>query len=274
MSYRAIQFEVSGRVAVITLHRPEVRNAFNGVMGRELAEAYGRRDADDGVGAVVVTGAPPAFCAGADLSSGSDTFRPRDPDSFSAAATTMRAWDVRKLVVAAVNGHALGIGLTLALQCDIRLFASDASYGVVQVRRGMMGDGYSHWILPRLAGMSGAADILLTGRTFDGHEAQRLGICSRTLPNDQVLPAAMELARDVAEHAAPLSVAVSKQLLWGSWERSADQVEESETEGHQFLMARADAREGVDAFLEHRPPRWSGSVARELPLRPDPGSSP
>ncbi|HEY5096916.1 MAG TPA: enoyl-CoA hydratase-related protein [Acidimicrobiales bacterium] len=274
MSYRAIRFEVTERVAVITLDRPEVRNAFNGVMGRELAEAYRRCDADDGVGAVVVTGAPPAFCAGADLSEGSDTFRPRDPDGFSAAATTMPAWDVGKLVVAAVNGHALGVGLTLALQCDIRLFASDASYGVVQVRRGMMGDGYSHWTLPRLAGLSAAADILLTGRTFDGHEAQRLGICSRTLPNDQVLPAAMELARDVAEHAAPLSVAVSKRLLWESWERSADQVEAAETEGHHFLMARPDAREGVEAFLQHRPPRWTGSVAKELPPQPDPGSSP
>jgi enoyl-CoA hydratase/carnithine racemase len=257
-------------VAVITLDRPEVRNAFNGVMGRELAEAYRQCDADDGVGAVVLTGTPPAFCAGADLSAGGDTFSPRDPDGFSAAATTIRAWDVRKLVVAAVNGHALGLGLTLALQCDIRLFASDASYGVVQVRRGMMGDGYSHWTLPRLAGMSGAADILLTGRTFDGHEAQRLGICSRTLASDQVLPAAMELARDVAHQAAPLSVAVSKRLLWESWERSADQVEESETEGHHFLMARPDAREGVNAFLEHRTPRWRGSVANELPPRPDP----
>jgi enoyl-CoA hydratase/carnithine racemase len=274
VSYRAVRFEVTERVAVITLDRPEVRNAFNGAMGRELAEAYRRCDADDGVGAVVVTGAPPAFCAGADLSEGSDTFRPRDPDGFSAAATTMPAWDVGKLVAAAVNGHALGVGLTLALQCDIRLFASDASYGVVQVRRGMMGDGYSHWTLPRLAGLSAAADILLTGRTFDGHEAQRLGICSRTLPNDQVLPAAMELARDVAEHAAPLSVAVSKRLLWESWERSADQVEAAETEDHHFLMARPDAREGVEAFLQHRSPRWTGSVAKELPPQPDPGSSP
>ena len=272
MSYRAIRFEVSERVAVITLDRPEVRNAFDGVMGRELSDAYGRCDADDDVGAVVVTGTPPAFCAGADMSAGGDTFRSREPEGFSAAATTVRAWDVRKLVVAAVNGHALGIGLTLALQCDIRLFASDASYGVVQVRRGMMGDGYSHWTLPRTVGLSAAADILLTGRTFDGHEAQRLGICSRSLPNDRVLPAAMELARDVAAHAAPLSVALSKQLLWGSWERGADQVEASETEGHHFLMGRPDAREGVESFLEHRPPRWTGSVARELPLRPQAGS--
>ena len=164
MSYQSIRYEVADRVAIITLDRPEARNAFTGTMGLELSDAYRRADADDRVGAVVVTGTPPAFCAGADLRAGGDTFRPQTGAGFSAAATEMRAWDVRKLVVAAVNGHALGVGLTLALQCDIRFFAENASYGVVQVRRGVMGDGYSHWTLPRIAGMSGAAEILLTGR--------------------------------------------------------------------------------------------------------------
>ncbi len=268
MDYESIRYEVRERVATITLDRPAARNAFTGRMGRELSDAYRRADADDRVGAVVVTGNPPAFCAGADLRAGGDTFRDRPGPEFSAAATETRAWDVRKLVIAAVNGHALGVGLTLALQCDIRFFADDASYGVVQVRRGVMGDGYSHWTLPRIAGMSGAAEILLTGRTFDGHQARELGICSRTLPADQVLPAATELARDVAEHAAPLAVAVSKQLLWSTWDRSAASIEESETELHHFLMARPDAREGVEAFLEKRPPRWQGSVEQELPAQP------
>jgi enoyl-CoA hydratase/carnithine racemase len=268
MSYQAIRYEVADRVATITLDRPEARNAFTGTMGLELSDAYRRADADDRVGAVVVTGTPPAFCAGADLRAGGDTFRPRTGAGFSAAATEMRAWDVRKLVVAAVNGHALGVGLTLALQCDVRFFAEQASYGVVQVRRGVMGDGYSHWTLPRIAGMSGAAEILLTGRTFDGNEARRLGICSRTLPADQVLAAATELAGDVAANAAPLSVAVSKQLLWSTWDRTSGAVEEAETELHHFLMARPDAREGVESFLEKRPPVWQGSVARELPPQP------
>jgi enoyl-CoA hydratase/carnithine racemase len=264
-SYSSILFEVDDGVATVTLDRPDVRNAFNGQMGAELSDAYRRCDTDDDIRVVVVTGTPPAFCAGADLAEGGDTFRKRDVEGFSAAAVELRAWDVRKLVVAAVNGHALGVGFTLALQCDIRFFASDAKYGVVQTRLGVMGDGYSHWTLPRIAGMSGAAEILLTGRTFDGHEALAFGVCSRTLPSEEVLPAALELARDVAVHAAPLSVAVSKQLLWESWDRSADQVEQRETELHHFLMGRPDAREGVESFHLRRPPRWQGSVARDLP---------
>ncbi len=264
-SYSSILFEVDDGVATVTLDRPDVRNAFNGQMGAELSDAYRRCDTDDDIRVVVVTGTPPAFCAGADLTEGGDTFRKRDVEGFSAAAVELRAWDVRKLVIAAVNGHALGVGFTLALQCDIRFFASDAKYGVVQTRLGVMGDGYSHWTLPRIAGMSGAAEILLTGRTFDGHEALAFGVCSRTLPNEEVLPAALELARDVAVHAAPLSVAVSKQLLWESWDRSADQVEQRETELHHYLMGRPDAREGVESFLSRRPPRWQGSVADDLP---------
>jgi enoyl-CoA hydratase/carnithine racemase len=270
--YRTIRYEVDEGVAVITLHRPEVRNALNGAMAGELADAYRRCDGDDDVRAVVLTGTPPAFCAGADLSAGGETFAPRHGEGFSAAATDMPAWEVRKLVIAAVNGHAIGIGLTLALQCDIRIFADEASYGVVQVRRGVMGDGYSHWTLPRIAGMSNAADILLTGRTFDGHRARELGICSQALPAARVVPAALDLARDVAANTAPLSVAVSKQLLWESWSRAPDEVEASETALHHFLMLRPDAREGVASFLDQRAPRWTGSVARDLPVRPDPAT--
>ncbi len=269
MTYESIKYEVIAGVAVITLDRPEVRNAFNGTMGRELSEAYRACDGDDRVRAVVLTGTPPAFCAGADLRAAGDTFRPRG-EGFTAAATTMRAWDVRKLVIAAVNGHAIGLGLTLALQCDMRIFAADASYGVVQVRRGMMGDAYSHWTLPRTVGMSAAADILLTGRTFDGHQARELGLCSHTLPAHQVVSAAVELARDVATNAAPLSVAASKRLLWESWDRTADQVEAAETDLHRLLMSAPDAREGVESFMEHRTPQWSGSVSRDLP-GPPPG---
>ena len=189
-------------------------------MGEELSEAYRRCDADDAVRAVVLTGTPPAFCAGADLSSGAATFAKRDEETFSAAALDVRAWDVRKPVIAAVNGHAIGVGFTITLQCDIRYFAADAKYGIVQVRRGVMGDGYSHWTLPRITGMAAAADILLTGRMFDGHEAKELGVCTRVLPNEEVFPAALELAHDIAVNTAPLSVAFTKRLLWESWDRS------------------------------------------------------
>jgi enoyl-CoA hydratase/carnithine racemase len=260
MAYETILYDVADGVATITLHRPERRNAFGGGMGDELSDAYRRSDADDDVRAVVLTGTPPAFCAGADMSEGADTFRPRDASSFSASAVAVRAWDVRKPVIAAVNGHAIGVGLTIALQCDIRIFAADAKYGIVQVRRGVMGDGYSHWTLPRIAGMSAAAEILLTGRTFDGHEAKDFGVCSRVLPNDEVLPAALALARDVVANTAPLSVAHSKRLLWDSWGLEREDVERRETAAHHELMAHPDAREGVTAFLERRAPQWSGRL--------------
>ena len=170
--------DVADGVATITLHRPDVRNTFGAGMGEALAEAYWHCDTTDAVRAVVLTGTPPAFCSGADMSSGSDTFVKRDDGEFSAAAVAMPAWEVRKPVIAAVNGHAIGVGLTLALQCDIRIFAAKAKYGIVQVRRGVMGDAYSHYTLPRIVGMAAAADILLTGRMFDGKEALGLGLCS------------------------------------------------------------------------------------------------
>ncbi|HXP32904.1 MAG TPA: enoyl-CoA hydratase-related protein, partial [Acidimicrobiales bacterium] len=134
--------------------------------------------------------------------------------------------------------------------------ADDAKYGVVQVRRGVMPDAYSHWTLPRIAGLASAADILLTGRTFDGYEALRLGIASRCLPADDVLPAALDVARDMAVNTAPLSVALSKRLLWSSFGLDAAEVGRLETLLHCHIMGRADAREGVAAFLERRDPEW------------------
>jgi len=255
-------------VAVLTLTRPEVRNAYSGQMGAELGAAYRRCDADDDVRVVVLTGAPPAFCAGADMSTGGETFK-APGDGFSAAALDPPAWKLRKPVIAAVNGHAVGLGLTLALQCDIRIMAADAKYGVVQVRRGVMPDAYSNWTLVRIAGMAVAADVLLTGRLFDGHEALRLGIASRCLPNDEVLPAALEVARDIATGTAPLSVAVTKRLLWESLELGPDEVGQRETELHLHLMGRPDSREGVLAFVERRDPVWTGRVSEEFPPWPE-----
>ena len=268
VTYRTIRFAVDDGVAVITLDRPEVRNAFGQGMGEELGDAFGRCDEDDAVRVVVLTGAPPAFCAGADLSAGGETFVKRDDASFSAAAVPRAPWEVRKLVIAAVNGHAIGVGFTLTLQCDIRIMADDAQYGIVQVRRGVMGDGYAHWTLPRIVGQSAAAEILLTGRSFDGHAMREMGVCRQVLPNAEVLPAALEMARDVASNAAPLSVAVSKQLLWDTWGHSRPQIERLETALHHHLMAHPDAREGVMAFLEHRQAQWQGSPSTQFPVWP------
>jgi enoyl-CoA hydratase/carnithine racemase len=262
-----IRFDVDQGVALLTLDRPDHLNAFTGAMGRELGAAYRACDSDDAVRAVVLTGAGRAFCAGADLAAGDATFATPGA-GFSAAGVDPPAWEVRKPVIAAMNGHAIGIGLTLALQCDVRIAAQEGKYGVVQVRRGVMPDAYSHWTLPRIAGLSRAAEVLLTGRSFGGEEAVALGIASRSLPAEQVLPAALELARELAVHTAPLSVAVSKRLLWRGLGLGPAEVGRLETELHRHLMGKPDAVEGVWAHLERRPPRFSLQVGRDWPEWP------
>jgi enoyl-CoA hydratase/carnithine racemase len=258
--YRTVQIKLDRGVATITLNRPKQRNAFGDGMREELADAYTRCDRDDAVRVIVLTGAPLAFCAGADLSAGDDTFTEPGPE-FSAEGIAVPAFTLDKPVIAAVNGHAIGLGLTLALQCDIRFFAADARYGVVQARRGVVGDAYSHWILPRLVGISKAAEILLTGVTFDGHRAVELGLGSRVLPAGEVLAAALDLAHDIAANTAPMSVAASKRLLWDSFDLDRAAVGARETEIHRRLMAHDDAREGVRAYLQQRPPDWTGRPA-------------
>lgn len=259
-------FDVTDGVATITLNRPEARNAFNGEIAAGLADAYERCDGDDAVRAVVLTGTPPAFCAGADMGRGGDTFAGQGTKTeFSAAAVRFPAWRVRKPVIAAINGHAIGVGFNITLQCDVRIMALDAKYAAVQVRRGVLGDAYSHWTLPRITNQAVAAEILLTGRTFDGAQAAAWGLCSRALPNDDVLPAALDLAADIAANTAPLSVAASKAILWRTWEMEAAAVERAETDAHRIVMAADDAREGVMAFLERRQPVWTGSVSRSIP---------
>jgi len=269
--FQDIRFDLADGVAVITLDRPEHLNTFSGRMGEDLGRAYRRCDEDDEVRAVVLTGAGTAFCAGADMTAGEQTFAARDEASFSSSPLAMPAFAVRKPVIAALNGHAIGIGLTLALQCDLRLVAQDAKYGVVQVRRGMMPDCGAHWTLPRLVGFARAAEILLTGRRFSGNEAVALGIASRALPAGEVLPAALEIARDLAVHASPLSLAFTKKLLWESSMLTLAEVEQRETWLHHELMRRPDAVEGVMAFLERRTPRWQSRVGRDWPGWPGNG---
>ncbi len=256
-----------GGVAVLTLHRPERLNAFNGAMARCLTSLYRACDEDDEVRAVVLTGAGRAFCAGADMRAGAATFgsAPAHHEGFSAAGIEFPAFCVRKPVIAAVNGHAIGIGLTLALQCDLRLFAREGRYGVVQVRRGVLGDAYSHWVLPRLVGVARAADILLTGRTFEGDEAMALGIANRVLPAVEVLDAALEIAREIATQVAPLSAALSKRLLWASLGLTLEEVGDFETSFHREVMGRPDATEGVLAWMEKRPPKFRARVAEDWP---------
>ena len=267
--YQDLTFELDDGVATLTLNRPEQLNTFTGAMGKDLERAYRRCDEDDAIRAVVLTGAGKAFCAGADLSGGASTFEAQDASDFSAAAVNVPAWEVRKPVIAAINGHAIGLGLTLALQCDIRILAREGKYGVLQVRRGMMPDAYCHWTLPRIVGLSRAAEIMLTGRRYSGDEAFELGIASRVLPAAEVLPAALEIAREIAENTAPLSVAITKKLLWESPGLTPEQVEHRETELHHHLMRRPDAIEGPMAYLERRSPDWKSSVGDDWPEWPE-----
>jgi len=255
-------------VATITLNRPDKLNACSGDLLDRLTKLYRRCDEDDEIRAVVVTGAGRAFCAGADMSDAAKTFDVAEAggfDQFSSAGVHFPAFKIRKLVVAAVNGHAIGLGMSLAMQCDVRIFALEGKYGIVQVRRGVIGDAYSHWTMVRLVGLSRAAEIMLTGRTFRGDELDRLGVANRVLTADRVLPTALEIARDSAIYAAPLSVAVSKRLLWESSELSPDQVEHRETELHKHIMSRPDAIEGPVAHVERRVPNWSLRVSRDWP---------
>ncbi len=264
-----VLFEIDADgVALITLNRPDKLNACSGSMLSQLSDLYRRCDEDDAVRAVVVTGSGRAFCTGADMSDAARTFDVSNSggfENFSAAGVEFPAFRVRKLVVAAVNGHAIGLGMTIAMQCDVRIFAREGKYGIVQVRRGVMGDAYSHWTVVRLVGLARAAEIMLTGRTFAGDELDRLGVASQVVAAAEVLPTALALAQDTAIHAAPVSVAVSKRLLWESSELTADQVLHRETELHKHIMPLPDAIEGPMAHVERRTPQWKLRISRDWP---------
>ena len=264
-----LRFELADGVATLTLNRPEAGNAVIGAMIQGLSAAYRRVDEDDDIRVAIVTGAGDAFCTGADMSGGAATFEAPEDAEFSAAAIDPPAFALRKPVIAAVNGHAVGLGFTLALQCDFRILAEHAKYGALQVRRGVMPDAYAHFTLPRIVGFGRAADLLLSGRKLDGAEALALGIATRVVPNAAVLETARELARDLATNTAPLSVAVTKRLLWESGSLTATEIERKETALHHHLMGKPDAVEGVMAFLERRPPKWSLRVSRDWPDWPE-----
>jgi enoyl-CoA hydratase/carnithine racemase len=266
--------DVDAGVAVLTLNRPEQLNAYTADMGALLSRAYRDCDADDDVRAIVITGAGRAFCAGADFSDSASPFdSPADDTTFSASPIDPAAFELRKPVIAAINGHAIGIGLTMALQADIRIVADDAKYGVVQVRRGVIPDCMSHWTLAHLTNLGVAAEVLITGRTFNGPEAVALGLANKALPAAQVLDHALEMARDIATNVAPMSAALCKRLLWDSAINgyTPRQVASLETQLHHRVMGTDDAREGVAAFRDRRSPRFSSRLSVNWTPLPEPG---
>ncbi|HEU4429297.1 MAG TPA: enoyl-CoA hydratase-related protein [Myxococcota bacterium] len=262
----AVRLSIEDGVATVTLNRPEAMNAWNGAMAAGLDAALRACDADDDVRAVVLTGAGRAFCAGADLGGGGDTFKPREGGAVAGTRAQAVMWPfmLHKPVVAAINGHAIGVGITLPLTCDIRFVAEDAKLQFAFVRRGVLPELASHTLLPRVIGFSRAADLLLTGRQLSGREAAELGLASRALPASEVLPVALAKAREFAL-AAPLAVAMSKRLLWEGIALDAPAMMAREGPPFAWLGAHPDTREGIAHFLEKRAPRWTGRPSKELP---------
>jgi enoyl-CoA hydratase/carnithine racemase len=257
----AVRFEAEDHVALVTLDRPEWGNAWTAQMAVELDRVLRAADADPAVRAVVVTGAGATFSVGADLKSGSIDRPGRD--GAEPPATPLLPSRMTKPVIAAMNGHAVGAGISFAMHCDVRLLADTAKVGFAFVRRGVIPEMGMHWVVPRVLGMAVATDLLLTGRTIDAAEALQLGVVHRVLPAVDVVRAGLDLARDIAVHVAPLSAAATKQLLWEglgeSWERSWQR----EREAFAACARHPDAVEGVASFVEKRSPRWTG---RPVPL--------
>lgn len=277
--YQTIVYQVEAGILTITLNRPEQLNAFNGSMLKELLDALERADADDGVRAIIVTGAGRGFCAGADLSAGGDTFKAVDrftgegrekpaPDVHrdGGGLLTLRIFDLKKPIIAAINGPAVGVGITMTLAMDVRLASDKARMGFVFARRGIAPEACSSWFLPRIVGIAKSLEWVYSGRVFPAAEALEEKLVSAVYPEHELLPAAQALAREIADNTAPLSIALSRQMLWKML--GADHPMEAhkiDSRAVQALGRTADAKEGVESFLEKRPARFSNSPASDMP---------
>lgn len=275
VDFTEITYDVDGPVATITLHRPDRLNAFTITMQREMNAAFDLVDAADDVRAVIVTGAGRGFCAGADLGVGGESF---DADSTGVKASdhtyprdfggllTLRIFECTKPVIAAINGPAVGIGITMTLPMDIRLAADSAKFGFVFAGRGIVPEAASSWFLPRVVGINRALEWSMTARVFGAEEALAGGLVRSIHPPDELLPAARELAEEIATNAAPVSVALTRQMMWKML--GADHPMEAhkiDSRGVYSTGRSPDAFEGVTAFLEKRPPRWTMRPSADMP---------
>ncbi len=272
MDYEQITTELSDHVLTITLNRPERLNAFTAAMGEELRAAFDQADADDDVRAVIVTGAGRGFCAGADLERGGETFTKReheDPDSVprdGGGRLTLRIFDSTKPVIAAINGPAVGVGATMTLPMDVRLASDTARIGFVFVRRGIVPEACSSWFLPRVVGISRAMEWVATGRVFDAEEALEGGLVRSVHPADELLDAARALAREIADNAAPVSVALARRMMWRMLGAEHPMLaHRADSRGMYYRGRSADAAEGITAFLEKREASFPDSVGDGLP---------
>jgi enoyl-CoA hydratase/carnithine racemase len=270
-----VRYELSDGILTLTLDRPDKLNAFTPTMLEELLEAFDRADADDDVRAVVVTGAGRAFCAGADLEKGGETFdwrarqhsdeTPRD----GGGRVTLRIFECAKPVIAAINGAAVGVGITMTLPMDVRLVAAGAKIGFVFTRRGIVPEAASSWFLPRLVGISQAMEWAATGRVFDAEEALRGRLVRSVHPPGELLDAAYALAREIADNTAPVSVALARRMMWDMLGADHPMAAHRADSRAMFLRGQsADVREGVMSFLEKRPAHFTDRVSDGLPELP------
>ena len=272
--YTEIIYEVSNNIATVTMHRPDKINAFTGVMMNELLQVFDEIDADDNVRAVIVTGSGRAFCAGADLSHGADTFSdgkmsgqtPTSVRRDGGGMVTLRMFRCNKPIIGAINGAAVGIGATMTLPMDIRIAADTAKMGFVFTRRGIVPEACSSWFLPRLVGIAQAQEWVLTGRVFLADEALRGGLVRSIHPQAELLQVARDLAQEIVDNTAPVSVALARQMMWrmlgASHPMEAHRVD---SRGIQERGRSADTREGVMSFLQKRPAVFTDMVSTDVP---------
>ncbi|HEY1457407.1 MAG TPA: crotonase/enoyl-CoA hydratase family protein [Solirubrobacteraceae bacterium] len=271
--FTEIRYELTDHVLTITLDRPERLNAFTPTMARELITAFDRADADDEVRAVILTGAGRGFCAGADLGGGGGTFDwrervspeqpiPRD----GGGQVALRIFAATKPVIAAINGPAVGVGITMTLPMDIRLVAEGAKIGFVFARRGIVPEACSSWFLPRIVGISKAMEWVSSGRVFDAQEALEGGLVRSLHPKEELLDVARALAGEIAQNSAPVSVALARRLMWSMLGADHPMVAHRADSRAMFSRGQsADAREGVSAFLEKRQASFPDRVSDGLP---------
>jgi enoyl-CoA hydratase/carnithine racemase len=284
MAYQTIKYDVAEQILTITLNRPDKLNAFNATMMNELIDAFDKADADDNVRAIIVTGAGRGFCAGADLSSGGDTFdrdAKRGPAKRNAdgkvdysdpnirdggGQVTLRIFKCLKPVIGAINGAAVGIGLTMQLPMDIRIASVDARFGFVFSQRGIVPEAASSWFLPRIVGISQALEWCYSGRVFPADEALAGRLVSKVVPADELMTTARALARSFIDKTAPVSIALIRQMMWRMM--GADDPMEAHKVDSRGIYARGrsnDVKEGVMSFLEKRPAQFRNKVSADMP---------
>jgi enoyl-CoA hydratase/carnithine racemase len=275
MPYDTLQTGLEDGVFTLTLNRPDRLNAFNAKMGEELLDVFDEVDGNDDIRAVIVTGAGRGFCAGADLGGGGESSGGAFDRSDRAAATahrdeggllTLRIFECLKPVIAAVNGPAVGVGVTMTLPMDIRIASETAKFGLVFARRGIVPEAASSWFLPRVVGISQAMEWVATGRVFPASEALEGGLVSRVVPPEGLLPTARGIAREIVENTSAISVALSRQMLWKML--GADHPMEAHQVDSAGVAAQGgspDGYEGVKSFLEKRPPEFPMKVSKDMP---------